>query len=70
MADQILLEYGAIALSGLQAEVAEQLGANMDRQTAVDQVCGEQAAEVGVSLWRVKLLRSATLASDGGKGVR
>jgi len=46
VADQVLLEDGDVALGGLQVEVAEQLGADVDRQAAVDQIGDEQAAEV------------------------
>jgi hypothetical protein len=46
VANQVLLEDGDVALGGLQVQVAEQLGADVDRQAAVDQIGGEQAAEV------------------------
>jgi hypothetical protein len=46
VADEVFLEDRDIALRGLEVEVAEQLGTDVDGQAAVDQVGSEQAPEV------------------------
>jgi len=46
VADDVFLEHGNVALRGLQVDVAEQGCADVDGQPVVDQIGGEQPAEV------------------------
>lgn len=45
-ADQVVLEDGQVVLGGVEARVPEQLGGDVDRETAGDGVGGEHSAEV------------------------
>ncbi|MGW5421670.1 hypothetical protein [Streptomyces sp. NPDC003943] len=57
MADDVLGEDRDVALGGLQVEVPEEGGADVDRQTAIDDVGGGEPAEV---------VRGELRAADGG----
>jgi hypothetical protein len=46
VADEVFFEDGDVAPGGFQVEVAEQGGANVDGQTAVDQFRRERAPEI------------------------
>lgn len=46
VADDVLLKDGHLAVGGLYVQVSKEGGANVDRQAVVDEVGGEQAAEV------------------------
>jgi hypothetical protein len=46
VAHDVVVEHGDVAAGGLQAGVAEQGGADVDRQAVVDQLGGEDASEV------------------------
>ena len=46
MPDHVFFEDGDVALRGLDVEVAEQLCTDVDGQSGIDQVGGQQPAEV------------------------
>src|SRR5262245_54849882 len=45
LADEVLLEHGDVAPGGLNVEMAEEGGTDVDRQAVVDQLGGEQPAK-------------------------
>jgi hypothetical protein len=46
VADDVLVEHGGISASCLQVQVPEQGSADMDRQSVVHEIGGQQPAEV------------------------
>jgi hypothetical protein len=46
VADDVFVEDGDVAVGGLHVQVSKEGGADVDRQAVVDEVGGEQAAEV------------------------